>query len=126
MKGLRNLLDRLEPLFARGGRFEKLGAVYEMMDTLLYSPPDITRSSPHVRDALDLKRVMFIVVVAATPAGLVGMWNTGFQANTAMAALGIEWATGWRGSMMALLGAGYEAASLYDNFVHGFLYFLPI
>lgn len=126
MKGLRNFLDKLEPLFTRGGRFEKFGAMFEMVDTLLYSPADITRGSPHVRDALDLKRVMFIVVVAATPAAMVGMWNTGFQANAAMAALGIEWAPGWRGAMLALLGAGYDPASIYDNFLHGLLYFLPI
>ena len=126
MKGLRNFLDKLEPLFTRGGRFEKFGAMFEMVDTLLYSPADITRGSPHVRDALDLKRVMFIVVVAATPAAMVGMWNTGFQANAAMAALGIEWAPGWRGAMLALLGAGYDPASVYDNFLHGLLYFLPI
>ena len=48
MLSLRNLLDRIEPLFARGGRFEKLNAIYEMVDTLFYSPPDITRGSPHV------------------------------------------------------------------------------
>jgi Na+-transporting NADH:ubiquinone oxidoreductase subunit B len=126
MKGLRNFLDKVEPLFTRGGRFEKFGAIFEMVDTLFYSPPDVTRGSPFVRDALDLKRVMIIVVMAATPAALIGMWNTGFQANTAMAALGIEWATGWRGSMIALLGAGYDPSSVYDNFVHGFLYFLPI
>jgi len=126
MKGLRNFLDKLEPLFTRGGRFEKFGAMFEMVDTLLYSPADITRGSPHVRDALDLKRVMFIVVVAATPVAMVGMWNTGFQANAAMAALGIEWAPGWRGAMLALLGAGYDPASIYDNFLHGLLYFLPI
>ena len=113
MKGLRNFLDKLEPLFTRGGRFEKFGAMFEMVDTLLYSPADITRGSPHVRDALDLKRVMFIVVVAATPAAMVGMWNTGFQANAAMAALGIEWAPGWRGAMLALLGAGYDPASIF-------------
>jgi Na+-transporting NADH:ubiquinone oxidoreductase subunit B len=126
MKGLRNFLDELEPLFTRGGRFEKFGAIFEMVDTLFYSPPDVTRGSPFVRDALDLKRVMIIVVMAATPAALIGMWNTGFQANTAMAALGIEWAEGWRGSMLALLGAGYDPASVYDNFMHGLLYFLPI
>ena len=126
MKGLRNFLDKLEPLFTRGGRFEKFGAIFEMVDTLFYSPPDVTRGSPFVRDALDLKRVMIIVVMAATPAAMIGMWNTGFQANTAMAALGIEWAEGWRGSMLALLGAGYDPASVYDNFMHGLLYFLPI
>jgi len=126
MKGLRNFLDKLEPLFTRGGRFEKFEAIFEMVDTLFYSPPDVTRGSPHVRDAIDLKRVMIVVVMAATPCALIGMWNTGFQANTAMAALGIEWAPGWRGSMLALFGAGYDPASVYDNFMHGLLYFLPI
>ena len=126
MKGLRNFLDHIEPLFTRGGRFEKFEAIFEMVDTLFYSPPDVTRGSPHVRDALDLKRVMIIVVMAATPCALIGMWNTGFQANAAMATLGIEWIPGWRGSVMALLGAGYDPASMYDNFLHGFLYFLPI
>ena len=126
MKALRNFLDHIEPLFTRGGRFEKFEAIFEMVDTLFYTPPDVTRGSPHVRDALDLKRVMIIVVFAATPCALIGMWNTGFQANAAMATLGIEWVPGWRGSVMALLGAGYDPASVYDNFLHGFLYFLPI
>ena len=126
MKPLRKFLDSIEPLFSRGGRFEKFHAMYEMVDTLFYSPADVTRGSPHVRDAIDLKRVMIMVVFAATPCALVGMWNIGFQANTAMASLGIEWVEGWRGSMMALLGAGYDPASVYDNFVHGLLYFLPI
>jgi Na+-transporting NADH:ubiquinone oxidoreductase subunit B len=126
MKGLRKFLDSIEPLFTRGGRFEKLEAIYEMVDTLLYSPADVTRGSPHVRDAIDLKRVMITVVFAATPCAMIGMWNTGFQANAAMASLGIEWIDGWRGSVMALLGVGYDPASLYDNFIHGLLYFLPI
>jgi len=126
MKGLRKFLDSIEPLFSRGGRFEKLGAIYEMVDTLLYSPADVTRGSPHVRDAIDLKRVMITVVFAATPCALIGMWNVGFQANTAMASLGIEWIDGWRGSVLALLGAGYDPASVYDTFLHGLLYFLPI
>ena len=126
MKPLRKFLDSIEPLFSRGGRFEKFEAIYEMVDTLFYSPADVTRSSPHVRDAIDLKRVMITVVFAATPCALIGMWNVGFQAHTAMASLGIEWVEGWRGSMMALLGAGYDPASVYDNFIHGLLYFLPI
>jgi len=126
MKPLRKFLDSIEPLFTRGGRFERLEAIYEMVDTLFYSPADVTRSSPHIRDAIDLKRVMITVVFAATPCALIGMWNVGFQAHTAMASLGIEWVEGWRGSMMALLGAGYDPASMYDNFVHGLLYFLPI
>ena len=54
MKRLRRFLDRQEPLFMRGGRFEKFHALYEMADTLFFSPADLTRGSPHVRDALDL------------------------------------------------------------------------
>lgn len=125
-KGLRGFLDRYEPLFARGGRLERFNAIYEMVDTLLYSPADVTRGSPHVRDALDLKRVMIVVVFAVVPCLLVGMWNTGFQANTALTALGADVVPGWRGAVMAALGAGVDPGSFYNNFLHGFLYFLPI
>jgi len=126
MRGFRKLLDRLEPLFTRGGRFEKYGAIFEMVDTLFYSPPDVTPGSPHVRDALDLKRVMILVVFAVTPCTLFGMWNTGFQANSAMLAMGLDTVPGWRGSVLALLGAGVDPQSLYDNLLHGLVYFLPI
>jgi len=126
MKRLRSMLDRVEPLFVAGGRFERYHALFEMVDTLFYSPPDVSRGSPHVRDALDLKRVMIIVVFAVTPCALVGMWNTGFQANTAMLALGVSGIDGWRGALMPLLGAGYDPASVYDCVVQGLLYFLPI
>jgi Na+-transporting NADH:ubiquinone oxidoreductase subunit B len=126
MRPLRRFLDRIEPLFSRGGRLEGLSAIYEMVDTLFYSPADITRGSPHVRDSIDLKRVMIVVVLAATPCVLIGMWNTGLQANLAMTELAIPSIDGWRGTVLALLGAGYDAGSHYDNFLHGLLYFLPI
>ena len=126
MKKLRSFLDNLEPLFVKGGRLENFHALYEMVDTLLYSPPDVARSTPHVRDAIDLKRVMILVVFAVTPAALIGIWNTGFQANTALASLGLAGIEGWRGALLPLLGAGYDPASVYDNLMHGLLYFLPI
>ena len=126
MKALRSFLDRLEPVFTKGGRFEQLHALYEAVDTFFYSPADLARSSPHVRDALDLKRVMIIVVLASTPAAVVGMWNTGFQANTALQSLGLVGIDGWRGALLPLLGAGYDPTSVYDCFMQGALYFLPI
>jgi Na+-transporting NADH:ubiquinone oxidoreductase subunit B len=126
MKRLRRFLDRQEPLFTPGGRLEKYHALYEMADTLLFSPADVTRGSPHVRDALDLKRVMILVVFAAVPCMLIGIWNTGYQANSAQAALDITALSGWRGATIAMLGAGIDASSWYDNFVHGLTYFLPI
>ncbi|MEJ2273311.1 MAG: RnfABCDGE type electron transport complex subunit D [Woeseiaceae bacterium] len=126
MKPLRSFLDRLEPLFTKGGRFEGLYALFEAIDTFFYSPPDLARGSPHVRDALDLKRVMITVVIASAPAAVFGMWNTGFQANTAMASLGLAGMDGWRGLVLGLLGAGYDPASIYDCVLQGALYFVPI
>ncbi len=126
MKRMRKMLDRMEPLFIPGGRYEKFYALFEMVDTLFYSAPDISRGSLHIRDALDLKRVMILVVFAVTPCALVGMWNAGFQANTAMAAMGIVGIEGWRGVVLPLMGAGYDPQSFYDCFAQGLLYLLPI
>jgi len=126
MKKLRSFLDNLEPLFTQGGRFERFHALFEAVDTFLFSPGDLTRGSPHIRDAIDLKRVMILVVIAATPAALVGMWNTGFQANMAMQGLGLAGLEGWRGALLPLLGAGYDPASLWDCTIQGALYFIPI
>ncbi len=126
MQFLRRYLDRVHPLFAKGGRFQKYNAIYEMVDTLLYTPPDVTRGSPHVRDGLDLKRLMIFVVLAVTPVALVGMYNTGYQANTAMLAMGVESTGGWRGAVLEGLAIGYSPDSIWACFWHGFLYFLPI
>ncbi len=126
MQFLRRYLDRLHPLFAKGGRLEKYNALYETVDTLLYTPSDVTRGSPHVRDGLDLKRLMIFVVLAVTPCALVGMYNTGYQANTAMLWMGVESAGGWRGALLEWLAIGYDPDNIWACFWHGFLYFLPI
>jgi Na+-transporting NADH:ubiquinone oxidoreductase subunit B len=126
MKPIRSFLDKIEPLFTKGGRFENLYALFEAVDTFFYSPGDVSRGSPHIRDAIDLKRVMIIVVFAATPAALAGMWNTGYQANMALQSLGLSGIEGWRGMLLPLLGAGYDPASIYDNLLQGALYFVPI
>lgn len=126
MSKTRRFLDRMHPHFAKGGQYEKFYALYEMVDTFLYTPPDVTRTSPHVRDAIDLKRVMSYVVLATLPCIFFGLWNTGHQANLAMANLGVADAEGWRGAVLGLLGVDYDASSLYDSFLHGLMYFLPI
>ncbi len=84
MGPLRRLLDKLGPHFEKSGRFERYEAIYEMVDTLLYSPPDVSRHAPHVRDAINLKRVMGLVVIGVLPCAFVGMWNTGYQASLAL------------------------------------------
>jgi Na+-transporting NADH:ubiquinone oxidoreductase subunit B len=126
MARLRRFLDRIEPQFEKGGPYEKYYALYEMIDTFIYSPADVTRGSPHVRDAIDLKRVMSYVVVATFPVLLLMLWNTGFQANSAMAQLGMTETEGWRHWLMSSLGIAYDPNSLFANMFHGLLYFLPM
>ena len=126
MSSMRRWLDRAHPLFAKGGQYEKYFALYEMVDTFLYTPSDVTRTSPHVRDAIDLKRVMSYVVLATLPCIFLGLWNTGYQANLAMTDMGIASAEGWRGTLLGMLGVDYDASSVYDSFLHGLMYFLPI
>ncbi|HBR99250.1 MAG TPA: NADH:ubiquinone reductase (Na(+)-transporting) subunit B [Gammaproteobacteria bacterium] len=121
---LRKLLNRLEPSFLPGGKYEKFYVLFEMVDTLLYSPAENTPHAPHARDAMDLKRVMGYVWLATFPAIFMACYNTGFQANTAMAAMGLESAEGWRGALLG--GFDYDPNSFMDNFVHGLLYFLPV
>ncbi len=126
MRALRKFLDGLEPLFARGGRLERYQALFEMVDTLFYTPADVSRHAPHVRDSIDLKRVMIIVVLAVTACALFGMWNTGYHANLAIQELGLAGAEGWRGTVIGLFAAGYDPQSIGAAFFHGLLYFLPI
>ena len=126
MKGLRRFLDKIEPSFQKGGPYEKYFAVFEMLDTFLYTPPDVTRHAPHVRDGIDLKRVMSYVVIATFPVILMMLWNTGYQANSVMAELGMTEIDGWRGFILSGLGIGFDQNSLFANFTHGLLYFLPI
>ena len=126
MKPLRKFLDQIKPLFEKGGKLEKYYYVYDATDTFLYTPDEVTTTAPHVRDSLDLKRMMVVVVWALTPCVLMAMWNTGYQANLAMQAMNIGSAAGWRGAVLTGLGIGYDPASLWANFIHGALYFVPL
>ena len=79
MKWLRNLLDQIAPHFENGGKFEKLGPVFEATDTILFSTDERTASGPHIRDSIDIKRVMILVVVALLPCYIFGAINIGYQ-----------------------------------------------
>jgi len=123
--GLRKILDNMEPHFHKGGKYESWYALYEAVDTIFYSPGSTTKTTAHVRDGVDLKRMMITVWLCTFPAMFFGMWNVGYHANMAMAAEGIAAAEGWRGALITLL-AGYDPASLWDNMIHGAMYFLPV
>lgn len=122
---LRTFLDRLEPEFEKGGKYERYYALFEAVDTALYKPDRVTGGPSHVRDGLDLKRIMITVWMCTFPAMFVGMFFIGKNANEALLAIGQDGAEGWRGFLISLI-AGYDPNSIWDNFVHGAAYFLPI
>lgn len=79
MKALRKLLDNIKPHVSKGGRFEMLHSTYDAFETLLFVPNKTNQNGVHVRDAMDMKRNMIVVVMALVPALLFGIWNTGYQ-----------------------------------------------
>ncbi len=123
---LRSILKNMEPHFHKGGKYENWYALYEAIDTFFYRPSDVTKTTSHVRDGIDLKRIMITVWVCTFPAMFYGMYNVGYQANTIMADLGLAAIEGWRGGVIDLFAGGYSADSLWDCFVHGAAYFLPL
>ncbi|MCX7084485.1 MAG: NADH:ubiquinone reductase (Na(+)-transporting) subunit B [Methylococcales bacterium] len=120
----REFLDSIEPHFTKGGRLEKYYGLYEMVDTFIYTPADVTRGTTHVRDGNDLKRTMTFVVIATVFCVLMAMYNTGYQANLAMESMGIEKIANWRSIPMMIFG--YNTMNPLSNLVHGALYFLPV
>jgi Na+-transporting NADH:ubiquinone oxidoreductase subunit B len=105
----------------------RLYPFFEAVDTFLRTPGTATGSAPHVRDAMDLKRVMMIVVYALIPCVLFALYNTGYQANLAIVEeVGESAAEGWRGHVMTGLGVEADAACNLSNFLHGALLFLPL
>ncbi|MEZ4722683.1 MAG: NADH:ubiquinone reductase (Na(+)-transporting) subunit B [Flavobacteriales bacterium] len=79
MKFLRDIFDNVRPNFQEGGKFAKMYRVFEAFETFAFVPGHTTHNGSHIRDAIDLKRTMFIVVIATIPALLFGIWNTGHQ-----------------------------------------------
>jgi Na+-transporting NADH:ubiquinone oxidoreductase subunit B len=125
MKALRNLLDKLRPHFTKGGKFARLYPLYEAADSFLYTPGEVTDGAPHVRDAMDLKRVMITVVFALLPCYYMAMWNTGYQANSAMLLNGTH-IEGWRGALITAFGYTADPNRLFDNLLLGAVWLIPI
>ena len=88
MSGLRNFVDKIKPTFEKGGKLGFLHSTFDAFETFLFVPNTVTRRGAHVRDCVDLKRVMIMVVIALVPAMLFGFWNTGNQHSLAF---GLDW-----------------------------------
>ncbi|WP_321306442.1 NADH:ubiquinone reductase (Na(+)-transporting) subunit B [Marinifilum fragile] len=104
MKALRKFLDKKKPLFEKGGKFAKLKSTFDAFDTFLFVPDHTSKTGTHIKDAIDLKRTMSVVVLALIPSLLFGMYNIGYQ---------------------HFLSVG-ETAALMDMFVFGLIKVLPI
>ncbi len=79
--GLRKFVDKIKPNFEKGGKFYFLHSTFEAFETFLFVPNTTTapKRGSHIRDSIDMKRTMIIVVMALMPAVLFGMWNIGYQ-----------------------------------------------
>ena len=91
MSGLRNFVDKIKPTFEKGGKLGFLHSTFDAFETFLFVPNTVTKKGAHVRDCVDLKRVMIMVVLALVPAMLFGIWNTGYQHSLAF---GLDWGFG--------------------------------
>ncbi|MEM7785135.1 MAG: NADH:ubiquinone reductase (Na(+)-transporting) subunit B [Planctomycetota bacterium] len=144
------MLDKVEPLFEKGGPLEKLYPLYEANDTFLYTPGEVTHGSTHVRDALDTKRMMTMVIIALLPCIFMAMYNTGYQAQkviyqgatpqVAESVVDSVWDGSWRFKVLQAAGTldenfqcedpgpflGLFQGKILSCVFHGALYFLPV
>lgn len=104
MKFLRKYLDNIKPSFQKGGKLSKFHSTFDAFETFLFVPDTVTTRGSHIRDAIDMKRTMSVVVFALLPCLLFGMWNAGYQ---------------------HFLSLGQEV-SFWPTFFLGFLKVLPI
>lgn len=135
MRFLREKLDQLEPMFHKGGKLERLYPIYEALDTFLYTPGEVTKGASHVRDGMDLKRMMIFVVIALTPCIFMACYNTGAQTHavakaaveSGIAAEDVVAELGWRGAIVNAFGWDpADGGGLVTNLLHGLLYFGPV
>ncbi len=105
MRPLRKFIDKVKPNFEKGGKYEKWHSVFESLETFLYVPGTTTKKGSHIRDAVDLKRTMSVVIIALLPALLFGMCNVGYY---------------------HFLSIGQTDVTLWEQFWYGFLKIIPI
>ncbi|MDN7124662.1 NADH:ubiquinone reductase (Na(+)-transporting) subunit B [Pseudidiomarina terrestris] len=123
--GLKNYLERIEPDFEKGGKYEKWYALYEAVATILYTPGKVTKNSTHVKDNVDLKRIMILVWMMTFPAMFWGMYNVGNQAAMALAT-GYELSDAWQVGLFHLLGGDFADAGWGTKMWYGACFFVPI
>ncbi len=126
MDFLRKIFDRIEPMFGKGGEFERLYPLYEAADTIHFSPLDRAKGSAHVRDGLDLKRLMLTVIAALVPCILWALYNTGYQAALAVEGAAARLDT-WQDIVFYdMLRFTADSTDIVGCIIHGAIYFVPV
>ncbi len=126
--GLKAYLEKIEPAFEPGGKYEKWYALYEAVATIFYTPGKVTKAGTHVRDSIDLKRIMIMVWMATFPAMFYGMYNVGHQAHNAILSGAGTLPDMWQAGLFTALGGqiGLESTGMLAMFGYGACFFLPI
>jgi Na+-transporting NADH:ubiquinone oxidoreductase subunit B len=124
--GVKQFIEKIEPQFEKGGKHEKWFALYEAIATGLFTPGYVNKGKTHIRDSIDLKRIMITVWLAVFPAMFFGMYNIGFQAVEALNA-GYALPNTWQVDVFTLLGGTLSASSdWFSMILYGATFFLPI
>jgi Na+-transporting NADH:ubiquinone oxidoreductase subunit B len=123
---LKKFLEDIEPHFEPGGKHEKWYALYEAVATIFYTPGYVNKGATHVRDNIDLKRIMILVWMATFPAMFFGMFNIGHQAAIALGN-GFELANTWQVGIFQALGGELTAQAGWGaKMFYGACFFLPV
>jgi len=104
MQLIKNIFDKIDPYFQKGGKFEKMHPAYDAFRTMAFVPAHTTSNGTHIKDAIDLKRTMAFVVLAMVPCIIFGMWNIGDQYYQAI----------------------NSQSTFLENLIFGFWKFLPL
>ena len=131
--GLKQLFEKLEPHFTSGGKLARYYPLFEATETLFYTPGKVTHGTTHIRDAIDLKRMMILVWFAVFPAMFWGMYNVGQQTIPALHTLYAPQQlqelidSQWQYSVAQWLGVSFsQEAGWISKMTLGAVFFLPI
>src|SRR5690554_2995703 len=124
--GLKNFLEKIEPNFEKGGKYEKWYALYEAAATIFYTPGKVTQGITHVKDSVDLKRIMILVWMMTFPAMFWGMYNVGNQAAIAILENSYQLADIWQVTLFQALGGDLTTAGWAGKMFYGACFFLPV
>ena len=116
LKFLQNILNKSKPHFEKGGKLENLYPVFEATDTILFSTNEVTESGPHIRDSIDTKRIMILVVISLIPLYLFGAANVGYQNAAALDVERSVWQNFWVGfrKILPIIAVTFASGAFWE------------